>query len=160
MAWWKVTELARWFDDARIPIQQLLARRKASVAPTPAWWIDLKTLLVVGLMAMKTRGGLQAGYATLLSQQPQRLSMLRLTLACEMGVEGPLPTFQSAALRDQSRSGQMIGSQDDMFAVRPHSVVAFLRGMDSWPAELFDGLNAEDRQKLIVDAADRMLDLV
>eukprot|EP00644_Phytophthora_capsici_P013562 jgi/Phyca11/8983/fgenesh1_pm.PHYCAscaffold_33_\ len=114
MTWWKVTEIARWFDNARVPIQQLLARRKASVAPSPAWWLDLKTVLVVGSMAMKTRNGLQAGYSTLLSQQPQRISMLRLALAGEVGVEGPLPAFQRAALRDQNRSGQMIGSQDVM----------------------------------------------
>lgn len=160
MTWWKVTEIARWFDNARVPIQQLLARRKASVAPSPAWWLDLKTVLVVGSMAMKTRNGLQAGYSTLLSQQPQRISMLRLALAGEVGVEGPLPAFQRAALRDQNRSGQMIGSQDGTFAVKPHSVAAFLRGMDSWSAELFDGLSAQERQKLIVDAADRMLELV
>ncbi|KAL3668828.1 hypothetical protein V7S43_006121 [Phytophthora oleae] len=160
LTWLKVTEIARWFDNARVPIQRLLARRKASVAPSLAWWLDLKTVLVVGSMAMKTRSGLQAGYATLLSLQPQRISMLRLALAGEVGVEGPLPAFQRAALRDQNRSGQMIGSQDGMFAVRPHAVVAFLRGMSSWAAELFDGLSAQERQKLIVDAADRLLELV
>ncbi|KAG7390997.1 hypothetical protein PHYPSEUDO_006132 [Phytophthora pseudosyringae] len=160
MTWWKLTEVARWFDNARVPIQRLLARRNASIAPSPAWWLNLKVALVVGSMGIKTRAGLQGGYATLLSQQSQRISMLRLALAGDVGVEGPLPAFQRAALRYQSSMGEMIGTNDGMFAVKPHSIVAFVRGMGSWASELFDRLNAQERQKVIVSAADMMLELV
>jgi len=113
--------------------------------------------LVVSSMAVKTRAGLQGGYTSLLSQQPQRISMLRLALAGDVGVEGPLPEYQRAALRDHS---DMMGSTDGMFAVKPHSVVAFVRGMGSWSAELFDALSADERQQIIVSTAERLLDLV
>ncbi|KAG3035039.1 hypothetical protein PC128_g232 [Phytophthora cactorum] len=158
--WWKLTEVARWFDNARVPIQRLLARRNASVAPPPTWWLNLKVALVVGSIAIKARWGLEGGYATLMSQQPQRISMLRLALAGDLGVEGPLPAYQRAALRDQSSLGEMIGSNDGMFAVKPHTIVAFVRGMGNWAAELFDELDAQERQKMIVSTADRTLDLV
>ncbi|KAF4042691.1 hypothetical protein GN244_ATG04997 [Phytophthora infestans] len=158
--WCKMTKVMRWFDNARVSIQRLLARRNASVAPSPSWWLNLKIALVVGTIAIKTRASLQGGYATLMSQQPQRISMLRLALAGDVGVEGPLPAYQRAALRDQSSLGEMIGSSDGMFAVKPHSIVAFIRGMGSWCAELFDGLDTEERQQIIVNTADRMLDLV
>ncbi|KAG2845646.1 hypothetical protein PC129_g901 [Phytophthora cactorum] len=95
-----------------------------------------------------------------MSQQPQRISMLRLALAGDLGVEGPLPAYQRAALRDQSSLGEMIGSNDGMFAVKPHTIVAFVRGMGNWAAELFDELDAQERQKMIVSTADRTLDLV
>ncbi|KAG3253856.1 hypothetical protein PI124_g1570 [Phytophthora idaei] len=116
--------------------------------------------LVVGSIAIKARWGLEGGYATLMSQQPQRISMLCLALAGDLGVEGPLPAYQRAALRDQSSLGEMIGSNDGMFAVKPHTIVAFVRGMGSWAAELFDELDAQERQKMIVSTADRTLDLV
>ncbi|ETL91823.1 hypothetical protein L917_09700 [Phytophthora nicotianae] len=159
-SWWKLTEVMRWFDNARVPIQRLLARRNASVAPCSTWWLNLKIALVVGSIAIKTRAGLQVGYVTLMSQQPQRIAMLRLALAGDVGVEGPLPAYQRAALRDQSGLGEMMGSTDGMFAVKPHSIVAFVRGMGSWSAELFDELDAHDRQKIIVSTADRMLEFV
>ncbi|EEY61003.1 uncharacterized protein PITG_01247 [Phytophthora infestans T30-4] len=115
--WCKMTKVMRWFDNARVSIQRLLARRNASVAPSPSWWLNLKIALVVGTIAIKTRASLQGGYATLMSQQPQRISMLRLALAGDVGVEGPLPAYQRAALRDQSSLGEMIGSSDGMFAL-------------------------------------------
>ncbi|OWZ18685.1 hypothetical protein PHMEG_0007182 [Phytophthora megakarya] len=158
--WWKLTDVARWFDNARVPIQRLLARRNASVAPPAIWWLELKVILVVGSTALKTRAGLREGYASLFSQQPQRISMLRLALAGDVGVEGPLPGYQRAALRDQSGSGEMIGSNDGMFAVKPHSIVTFVRGTGSWAAELFDNLNVHERQKIIIVVADKILDLV
>ncbi|KAH7484390.1 uncharacterized protein KRP23_3454 [Phytophthora ramorum] len=91
---------------------------------------------------------------------PQRISMLCIALAGDVGVDGPLPEYQRAALRDQSVSGTVIGSNDGMFTVKPHSIVAFVRGMDSWVAELFDTLSAEEHQKIIVTTADRVLELV
>jgi hypothetical protein len=157
LSWLQLTEIARWFDSARAPIQRLLVRRRAAVTPHPSWWIELKVALVVSSMAVKTRAGLQGGYTSLLSQQPQRISMLRLALAGDVGVEGPLPEYQRAALRDHS---DMMGSTDGMFAVKPHSVVAFVRGMGSWSAELFDALSADERQQIIVSTAERLLDLV
>ncbi|KAE8915303.1 hypothetical protein PF005_g14029 [Phytophthora fragariae] len=160
MSWWKLTEVIRWIDNARVPIQRLLSRRNASVTPPPVWWLNLKIVLEVVSMAIKTRAGLQGGYTTLMSQQPQRISMLRLALAGDLGVEGPLPEFQRAALRDHSGVQDKIGSDDGMFAVKSHSIVAFIRGTGSWAAEIFDALTSEERQKLVVGTADTMLDLV
>ncbi|GMF22704.1 unnamed protein product [Phytophthora lilii] len=160
MSWWDLVRVAHWCDSARVPIQQLLARRNASISPPPAWWINLKLILTVGSMAVKTRTGVEGAYMTVTSQQSQRISMLRLALAGDGGVEGPLPEYQRAALRDQSSLGEMIGSSDGMFAVKPHSIVSFIRSVGIWTAELFDALSAQERQKLIVGTADRVLELV
>ncbi|EGZ17199.1 hypothetical protein PHYSODRAFT_501909, partial [Phytophthora sojae] len=117
MSWWKLIEVLRWLDNARVPIQRLLSRRNATVTPPAVWWLNLKIMLEVGSIAVKTRAGLQGGYTTLMSQQPQRISMLRLALSEDVGVEGPLPEFQRAALRDHSGVGDKIASDDGMFAV-------------------------------------------
>ncbi|RLN45388.1 hypothetical protein BBO99_00007813 [Phytophthora kernoviae] len=159
VSWWNVVGTARWFDNARVPILRLLARTHASVVPL-SWWISLKMALVVGTEAVKTREGLQGGYTTLSSQQPDRISTLRLGLAANMGIEGPLPEYQRTALREQSGLSDMIGSSDGAFGVKRQSVAIFVRGLGGWAAEIFEALSAEDRQKIIVTAARRMLELV
>ncbi|RLN05646.1 hypothetical protein BBJ28_00004679 [Nothophytophthora sp. Chile5] len=160
MSWQNTVDVARWFDDARAPIQRLLTRTNAQVTPSPAWWLTLKLALVVGALAAKTRAALHGGHTTLLSQQPERISMLRLALAADVGIDGPLPQYQRAALRDQTGLGDLLGSSDGAFAVKTQSVVLFVRGLGGWVAEIFDALDAQTRQTVVASAAHRMLELV